>query len=60
MNQIKAYIEQALKTQGYVCPSVGPLHCGTNGIVFKDVALTMGLEYTIINKKTVMVLCKAI
>lgn len=60
MNQIKAYIEQALNTVGYVCPSLGPLQCRTNGIVFKDVALDMGLEYAEVNKKTVMVRCKAI
>ena len=60
MNTIKAYIEAALTTQGYVCPNVGPLQCRTNGIVFKDVALDMGLEYTVINKKIVMVRCKVI
>lgn len=58
--KIQAYIEQALNTVGYVCPSMGPIQCGTNGIVFKDVALDMGLEYTVVNGKTVMVLCKAI
>lgn len=57
---IKAYIEQALQAQGYVCPSLGPLQCKTNGIVFKDIALDMGLEYTVINKKAVMVRCKAV
>lgn len=60
MNTIKAYIEAALTTQGYVCPSLGHLQCRTNGIVFRDVALDMGLEYTVINKKTVMVRCKAV
>lgn len=60
MNHIKAYIEAALNAQGYVCPNVGPLQCRTNGIVFRDVALDMGLEYTVINKKTVMVRCKAV
>ena len=60
MNQIKAYIEAAIQTQGFVCPNLGPIQCRTNGIVFKDVALDMGLEYTVINKKTVMVRCKAI
>lgn len=58
--KIQAYIEQALNTVGYVCPSLGHLQCRTNGIVFRDVALDMGLEYTVINKKTVMVRCKAI
>lgn len=60
MNQIKAYIEAALTAQGFVCPTTGPLQCHTNGIVFKDIALGMGLEYTVINKKTVMVRCKVI
>lgn len=60
MNHIKAYIEAALNAQGYVCPSLGHLQCRTNGIVFRDVALDMGLEYTVINKKTVMVRCKDI
>lgn len=60
MNHIKAYIEAALNTQGFVCPTTGPLQCRTNGIVFRDVALDMGLEYTVINKKTVMVRCKAV
>lgn len=60
MNQIKSYIEQALNTVGYVCPNLGPLQCRTNGIVFKDVALDMGLEYIVVAGKTVMVRCKAI
>lgn len=59
-NNIKSYIEEAIKTQGYVCPSLGPLQCKTNGLVFKDVALNMGLEYTKLNGKCVMVLCKNI
>ena len=60
MNQIKSYIEQALQAQGFVCPSLGPIQCRTNQLVFKDVALTMGLEYTVVAGKTVMVRCKVI
>lgn len=57
---IKSYIEQALQAQGFVCPNLGPFQCKTNSIVFKDVALDMGLEYTAVNKKTVMVRCKVV
>ena len=60
INLIKTYIEEAIKIQGYVCPSIGPLECKTNGIVFKDVAMDMGLEYTSLNGKCVMVRCKNI
>lgn len=58
--KIQAYIEQALNTVGYVCPSMGPIQCGTNGVVFKDVALDMGMDYAEVNKKTVMVRCKTV
>lgn len=57
---IKAYVEQALNTAGYVCPSMGPIHCKTNGVVFGFVTKEMGLEYVEMNKKTVMVRCKAV
>jgi hypothetical protein len=60
MNQIKAYIEAAIQSQGFVCPNIGPLQCRTNSIVFKDVALDMGLEYVTLKGRTVMVRCKAI
>lgn len=58
--RVKVYIESSLSTLGYVCPSVGPIKCATNQLVFKDIALDMGLEYTTLGKRTVMVKCKQI